>query len=346
MHSAGQGHVLPLGDPHRAAPRGRVHRAVARRPATSWSGCSTPTRPRSTSPTTASTTRRSTCRPRARRRRVPAGSASHGQPYIAFLGMLEPRKNVPDLVRGWVQACAGRDDAAGARARRRLRLGRRGRRRGRRGAVATCGCCGPATCASPTCPGYLGGAARRRLPEPRRGLRPAGARGDGLRRAGAHHAAAVAARGRRRRRRLHRARRRVHRRGAAPRCSTTRTARARSRAAGLARARREFTWEASAEGTPRDVRAGVAGRRSGGRDDDRGGLLVGGKGTRLRPLTVHTPKPMLPTAGVPFLSPRRLCRRREPPASTTSCSRRPTDSEVFRDGIRRRLGAGAGESTT
>ena len=30
-------------------------------------------------------------------------------------------------------------------------------------------------------------------------------------------------------------------------------------------------------------------------------ILVGGKGTRLRPLTVSKPKPMLPTAGVPFL---------------------------------------------
>ena len=31
-------------------------------------------------------------------------------------------------------------------------------------------------------------------------------------------------------------------------------------------------------------------------------LLVGGQGTRLRPLTIEMPKPLLPTAGVPFLA--------------------------------------------
>lgn len=36
-------------------------------------------------------------------------------------------------------------------------------------------------------------------------------------------------------------------------------------------------------------------------DDVEAVVLVGGKGTRLRPLTLSAPKPMLPTAGVPFL---------------------------------------------
>ncbi|MQY07151.1 glycosyltransferase family 4 protein [Actinomadura macrotermitis] len=30
----------------------------------------------------------------------------HGLPYVAYLGALEPRKNVPNLIRGWVRACA------------------------------------------------------------------------------------------------------------------------------------------------------------------------------------------------------------------------------------------------
>lgn len=45
------------------------------------------------------------------KKRVQARLGLAGQPYIAFLGMLEPRKNVPGLVRGWVKACADRDDA-------------------------------------------------------------------------------------------------------------------------------------------------------------------------------------------------------------------------------------------
>lgn len=37
------------------------------------------------------------------------------------------------------------------------------------------------------------------------------------------------------------------------------------------------------------------------RDDVDAVILVGGRGTRLRPLTINTPKPMLPTANAPFL---------------------------------------------
>ena len=60
-------------------------------------------------------------------------------------------------------------------------------------------------------------------------------------------------------------------------------------------------------------------------------LLVGGKGTRLRPLTVNTPKPMLATAGAPFLH-HVLTRAREAGVDhvVLATSYRP---EVFRDSI-------------
>lgn len=48
--------------------------------------------------------------------------------------------------------------------------------------------------------------------------------------------------------------------------------------------------------------AGGGRRRAGRRRAAEAVLLVGGKGTRLRPLTVNTPKPMVPAAGVPFLT--------------------------------------------
>lgn len=40
----------------------------------------------------------------AERDRVAARLGLRGTPYVAFLGVLERRKNVPDLVRGWVRA--------------------------------------------------------------------------------------------------------------------------------------------------------------------------------------------------------------------------------------------------
>ena len=43
-------------------------------------------------------------------RRVNDRLGLHGRPYVAFLGVLERRKNVPDLVRGWVKAVDGMAD--------------------------------------------------------------------------------------------------------------------------------------------------------------------------------------------------------------------------------------------
>ena len=58
-------------------------------------------------------------------------------PYVAFLGALEPRKNVPALIRGFAAACRGRDGPARAGARRPAGLGPPGgARAGRRAAPA------------------------------------------------------------------------------------------------------------------------------------------------------------------------------------------------------------------
>lgn len=46
----------------------------------------------------------------AERLRVQSRLGLHGTSYVAFLGMLEPRKNVPNLIRGWVEAVHGRDE--------------------------------------------------------------------------------------------------------------------------------------------------------------------------------------------------------------------------------------------
>jgi glycosyltransferase involved in cell wall biosynthesis len=43
------------------------------------------------------------------RARMQARLGLRGTPYIAFLGMLEPRKNVPGLIRGWAMAVADRE---------------------------------------------------------------------------------------------------------------------------------------------------------------------------------------------------------------------------------------------
>ena len=63
-------------------------------------------------------------------------------------------------------------------------------------------------------------------------------------------------------------------------------------------------------------------------------MLVGGQGTRLRPLTLSAPKPLLPTAGVPFLS--HLLARAAASGVThvvlATCYKASMFSEVFGDG--------------
>jgi len=46
----------------------------------------------------------------AETKRVRSRMGLRGMAYVAFLGNLEPRKNVPALVRAWAKACDGRED--------------------------------------------------------------------------------------------------------------------------------------------------------------------------------------------------------------------------------------------
>ena len=174
---------------------------------------------------------------------VTARLGLRGKPYVAFLGSLAPRKNAPAVVRGWTQAVADLENppalvlAGGGGWSDDLDDGRRGR--------AAQPAAGQARLPAVRRPGRL---PRRRAGGggaiPGRGVRAAGARGDGVRRAGADDLPDVAAGGGRGRGGVHRAG------GGVDRDRAARAARRSGAAvalgeAGHARAR-EFTWAASA----------------------------------------------------------------------------------------------------
>lgn len=68
-------------------------------------------------------------------------------------------------------------------------------------------------------------------------------------------------------------------------------------------------------------------------------ILAGGKGTRLRPLTLHTPKPVMPLVGEPFLSYQlNLLRNAEIHDVVLSLSYQPQKIEdIFGDGSRHKM---------
>ena len=108
LHSA----VRPASTGPRPAPPSVAPPASScrrRPPATSWSGCSTPTPRIDVARHGVDLT---TFHPpsETESRRVTDRLGLHGRPYVAFLGVLERRKNVPDLVRGWVRAVDGLDE--------------------------------------------------------------------------------------------------------------------------------------------------------------------------------------------------------------------------------------------
>ena len=109
MARAQQGRVLPPDDPRRGAAGDACSCASARTPPTACARSSIPGA-RSSSRTTASTTTASS-RPATTRADL-AALAAHGiePPYIAFASTIEPRKNVPTLVRAFARVAASRPD--------------------------------------------------------------------------------------------------------------------------------------------------------------------------------------------------------------------------------------------
>ena len=156
LHRAGRAHARSRARSSgpRPGPRCTGRPAAScrpRRPGTSWSGCSTPTRPGSTSPTTASTRRPSTSpsddgAPAGAGPARPARHAVRRVPRHARAAQ-ERAEPGPRLGAGGAATATTRrrwcSPAAPAGTTRSTRRSPRCR--------ASCACCGRATCGSPTC---------------------------------------------------------------------------------------------------------------------------------------------------------------------------------------------------
>ena len=194
MARAEQGRRVPPGDPRGGAPRRRhrvcepTHRAsasascVPRRAGCSW--CPTASTTTGSGPSAgAGGPTEPTWRPTTRSLR----RLGVRPPYVLFVGTLEPRKAVPDLVAAFDRR--GRDAGrAVPRPGRAARLGRRGGRAGHRRGARSADRVVPHRLrprrrrAGAAAPGRGG-----RLPRPRGGLRAARPRGPGVRHAAGHH---------------------------------------------------------------------------------------------------------------------------------------------------------------
>ena len=123
---------------------------------------------------------------------VSARLGLHGKPYIAFLGSLEPRKNVAALIRGWAGAVADLPDPPA------LVLGGSGGWSEEVDAAVSVipphlRLCRPGLSAVRGLAGLPGRCAHGGVPVAGRGIRAPGSRGHGVRRAGADHAPHVPA---------------------------------------------------------------------------------------------------------------------------------------------------------